>query len=156
MNIPAHDPNRGRWIPWIFVGGMAVVVVVNGVLIFSALSTFTGVTVSGAYDRGRSYNQVLREAERQEALGWNAQVLLAETRVIVTLTDRAGAPVAGHLASHMLRPLDGERVDLPDLTSAGRFALDLPALRAGQWEYRGLLTAPDGARRDIRERLILP
>ena len=36
------DPTRGRWIPWVFVGMMLLVFVVNGALIVSAVSTFTG------------------------------------------------------------------------------------------------------------------
>ena len=37
------DPKRSRWIPWIFVGGMLLVVAVNAVLVFASVSTFTGV-----------------------------------------------------------------------------------------------------------------
>ena len=33
---------KSNWIPWIFVGGMGVVIAVNAVLITSAISTFTG------------------------------------------------------------------------------------------------------------------
>ncbi|MCZ8150271.1 MAG: FixH family protein, partial [Roseomonas sp.] len=58
------DPNRSRWIPWAFVGGMTVVVLVNLVLVYAALSTFTGVTTGRSYDRGRAYNLVLEEAAR--------------------------------------------------------------------------------------------
>ena len=45
MNSQTFDPKRSRWIPWVFVGGMLLVVVVNGVLIFSAISTFTFSTI---------------------------------------------------------------------------------------------------------------
>ena len=123
MSIPAHDPNRSRWIPWVFVGGMMVVVVVNGVLIFQALTTFTGVTVGQSYDRGRTYNRVLDEAARQDALGWQLQASVEDGRVTVTARDRADAPIAGVLEAHLLRPLDGERVPFPDVTGAGRFVL---------------------------------
>ena len=37
-------PRRSAWIPWVFVGGMLLVVAVNGVLIVAAVGTFTGVT----------------------------------------------------------------------------------------------------------------
>lgn len=156
MSLQAHDPNRGRWIPWVFVGGMLVVVLVNGVLIFQALSTFTGVTVGQAYDRGRTYNRVLDEAARQDALGWNLRASLERDRLIVTARDRAGAPITGVLESHLLRPLDGQRVEFADATGTGRFLLELPELRAGQWEFRGLLTSAAGERHDLRQRFTLP
>jgi nitrogen fixation protein FixH len=155
MNIPAHDPTRGRWIPWIFVGGMAVVVVVNGVLIFQALTTFTGVTVGQSYDRGRTYNRVLDEAARQDALGWSLRASVEGGQITVTARDRADAPIAGLLEAHLLRPLDGERIPLPDIAGAGRFVLELPELRAGQWEFRGLLTSAAGERHDLRQRFTL-
>ncbi len=156
MSIPAHDPSRGRWIPWIFVGGMLVVVVVNGVLIFQALSTFTGVSVGQAYDRGRTYNHILAEAARQDALGWTLNTRLEGGRVIVNARDRGGAPIQGVLEGHMLRPLDGERVALPETVATGRFTLELPELRAGLWELRGLLTSASGERHDLRQRFTLP
>lgn len=156
MNAQAFDPTRSRWIPWIFVGGMALVVVVNGVLIFSAISTFTGVSVGQAYDRGRTYNHVIEEGRRQDALGWTTRVALEGDRLVVTARNRDGAPVTGRLEAHLLRPLDGERVELPELGGAGRFAFDLPELRAGQWELRALLVSPAGQRHDIRQRFTRP
>jgi nitrogen fixation protein FixH len=156
MNIPAHDPTRGRWFPWIFVGGMLVVVVVNGVLIFQALSTFTGVSVGQAYDRGRTYNHVLAEAARQDALGWTLNTRIEAGRIIVNARDLGGAPVQGVLEAHLLRPLDGERVALPETSATGRFTLELPELRAGLWEFRGLLTSASGERHDLRQRFTLP
>ncbi len=156
MSIQAHDPNRSRWIPWVFAGGMMVVVLVNGVLIFQALTTFTGVTVGQSYDRGRSYNRVLDEAARQDALGWKLRASLAAGQVTITALDRGDAPIAGVIEAHLLRPLDGERIAFPDVTGAGRFVLDLPELRAGQWELRGLLTSVAGERHDLRQRFTLP
>lgn len=155
MSIPAHDPNRSRWIPWVFVGGMMVVVVVNGVLIFQALTTFTGVTVGQSYDRGRTYNRVLDEAARQDALGWQLRASVEDGQVTITARDRGDAPIAGVLEAHLLRPLDGERIPFPDATGAGRFVLELPELRAGQWEFRGLLTSAAGERHDLRQRFTL-
>jgi len=156
MSIPAHDPNRGRWIPWVFVGGMLVVVVVNSVLIFQAITTFTGVTVAQSYDRGRTYNRVLNEAARQDALGWTLNARLESGRIIVNARDAGGAPIQGVLEAHLLRPLDGQRVALPATSATGRFIQDLPELRAGQWEFRGLLVSATGERHDLRQRFILP
>ncbi|MBS7790027.1 FixH family protein [Roseococcus sp. SDR] len=155
-DIQAHDPNRGRWIPWVFVGGMAVVVAVNAVLITQAIGTFTGVTVGQSYDRGRTYNHVLAEAARQDALGWTLNTRLEGGRLTVNARENSGASVRGVLEGHMLRPLDGERVALPDTAGTGRFTIELPELRAGLWEFRGLLVSEQGARHDIRQRFTLP
>ncbi|MCW8086112.1 FixH family protein [Sabulicella glaciei] len=148
---------KSRWIPWVFVGGMGVVVAVNAVLITSAVGTFTGVTTGRAYDRGRAYNHVIEEGRRQDALGWTARVARSGGDVAVTVTDAAGIPVSGLLEAELLRPLDGERVALGAAAARGRFALALPeALRAGQWELRGRVSTGDGRHLDIRHRLVLP
>ncbi|WBV43847.1 FixH family protein [Pseudoroseomonas cervicalis] len=150
------DPRRGRWIPWVFVLAMGIVIAVNGVLIWQALTTFTGVTVGHAYDRGLAYNDVLAESARQEALGWQAS-LRVEGRVLhVAIDDREGRPVPGVLRGDLERPLEGGSVKLTLLAEApGRYraALDLP--RAGQWEARLVLTGPGGREFDIRERIVV-
>ncbi len=159
MSITVNAPSarRGRWIPWAFAGGMLLVVAVNAVLIVSAVSTFTGVTTGHAYDRGRAYNQVLAEAARQDSLGWNAAVTLAEGGLAVQVRDRAGAPVSGQLAGVLRRPLEG--LDLPlefAAAGAGHWVAVAEGLRPGQWEARLRLTGPGGEALDIRQRLVVP
>ena len=53
---------RGRWIPWLFVGFLVVVAAVNGVMIWYALSSWTGLAANQAYDNGLTYNQNLAAA----------------------------------------------------------------------------------------------
>jgi len=145
---------RSRWIPWIFVGGMLLVVVVNGFMAFYAISTFTGLTSGQAYDRGRAYNHVLAEAARQDALGWTARVRLEGGRIALSVTDRAGAPVQGVVEAYLQRPIEGTRVELG--TAAPREGFAAPDLAPGQWEFRGHILDGQGQRLDIRQRLIFP
>jgi nitrogen fixation protein FixH len=153
-----HDPKRGRWIPWAFVGGMLIVVAVNAVLVFYALTTFEGVTVPRSYERGRNYNHVIEEAARQDALGWARQAKLQGGHLVVLVTDAQGAGVPGSFRARLERPLSRESVPVAlGMTQPGRYMAELPAgIGAGQWELRALLTGPGGARLEIRERLLLP
>jgi nitrogen fixation protein FixH len=150
------DPNRSRWIPWVFVGGMATVVLVNLVLIYAALSTFTGVTTGRSYDRGRAYNQVLAEAARQDALGWSARVTLEGGVLSVVATDRDGLPVGGRVQGVLHRPLEGADIPL-DFAAAGpgRFIAAAAPPASGQWEVRLTLIGAGGERLEIRQRLIV-
>jgi nitrogen fixation protein FixH len=150
-----YDPKRSRWIPWAFVGAFAVIIAVNLVLVYAALTTFTGVTTGHSYDRGRTYNQVLAEAARQDALGWSARIALDGRVLTVTAADREGLPVGGRLEGVLLRPLEGAELRL-DFAAAGpgRFIAfaDLPA--QGQWDVRLTLAGERGERFDIRQRII--
>jgi nitrogen fixation protein FixH len=151
-----HDPRRGRWIPWVFVGGMALVVVVNAVMVWFALSTFTGVTTLRPYDRGRTYNDVLAEAARQDALGWRSTVKLADDTLVVEVRDPRDAPVRGELLGALHRPLNREAIPLHFRdTGYGRWVAPLGELPAGQWEARLTLDGRDG-RLDIRRRVFAP
>lgn len=152
----AHDPTRGRWIPWAFVGGMLLVVVVNAVMVYFALSTFTGVTVGRSYDRGRAYNAVIEEAARQDALGLTARVTLEGRVLSVTVADREGLPASGRLDGALVRPLEGTALPL-DLAAAGpgRFIAAVEVPQAGQWEARLTLHGAGATRFDIRERLVI-
>lgn len=157
MNRRDHDPARGRWIPWAFAGAMAVVFAVNGVLIYYAVSTFTGVTVPHAYERGRGYEAVLAEAARQDALGWTAEVSLAGGALRVTASDRAGRPVPGRIEGVLLRPVEGLQVPLSFApTGGGRWAAPLAAPERGQWEARLTLFGPNETPFDIRQRIMVP
>ena len=150
------DPNRSRWIPWVFVGGMTVVVLVNLVLVYAALSTFTGVTTGRSYDRGRAYNQVLAEAARQDALGWSVRVTLEGGVLSVVATDREGLPVGGRVQGVLHRPLQGAEIPL-DFAAAGpgRFIAQAEPPASGQWDARLTLFGAAGERLEIRQRLIV-
>jgi nitrogen fixation protein FixH len=151
-----HDPRRGRWIPWVFVGGMLAVVAVNAVMVTAALSTFTGVTVGRAYERGRAYNEVLEEAARQDALGWQAQVAFADEVLRVRVLDREGHPVPGRLSGRMVRPVEGAAEPLDFVAVAPGHWIAAAGGRPGQWEARLTLAGPEGRHLDIRHRFLLP
>jgi nitrogen fixation protein FixH len=154
---PDHDPRRGRWIPWAFVGGMAIVVAVNLVLVWFAVTTFTGVTVPRSYERGRGYDAVLAEAARQDALGWRADVTLAGGRLAVVATDRDGRALPGRVEGLLLRPLEGTEIPLRFApTGGGRWAAEVTPPQRGQWEARLTLFGPDETPFDIRRRFVVP
>ncbi len=157
MSDAVMEPRRSRWIPWVFVGGMLLVVAVNGVLVFASISTFTGVTQGQAYDRGRAYNKVLEEAARQDALGWRGAVVADQGMLRVVVTDREGLPVAGRLDGVIRAPVEGTAIPLALVATApGRWQATLDLPRTGQWEARLALTGAGGERLDLVQRLVVP
>lgn len=131
-------------IPWIFVGGMAVVVAVNLGMIVTALSSFSGLAHRDAFGRGVAYNRVIAEVERQEALGWRWQVSLApatgEAETLrLSLSDRDGRPLAGaRIAASLERPVERANpiaVELAE-TAAGSYAVAVALPQRGQWDVK--------------------
>ncbi len=67
----------GWWYPWIFVAGMGVVIIVNGILLYFALSTWSGLETDDHYRKGLAYNQNIEAVRRQAQLGWTLDVAFA-------------------------------------------------------------------------------
>jgi nitrogen fixation protein FixH len=140
-----------RLIPWLFVAGMAIVVAVNGVLVYFAIGTWSGLVVERPYERGIQYNRLLDAAARQDALGWQFSIALESadtetTRIVVTASDAAGRPLHGlDLRATVERPVEREAHSAVVLIEQepGRYAARLERLRPGQWETR--LIAERGA-----------
>ncbi len=141
---------KSLWIPALFVGLMLLVVVVNGTMMYFAESTFSGLDTDQAYQEGLDYNTTLQEAAASAALGWTAKTAFTPTaagsrHVTVTITDKAGAPVAGlHLTGHLVRPVSTAFDQVLTLRpeAAGTYGADVALPAAGSWELR--LSARDG------------
>jgi nitrogen fixation protein FixH len=153
----AAEPRRSRWIPWVFVGGMGIVVAVNAVFIVLALTTFTGTTVPRAFERGRQYDLVMAEAARQAALGWQVDVTWQGGRLLVAARDAEGRPLTVTVEGALHRPLQDIALPVGFVAlGAGRWSAPAEVPLPGQWEARLTLTAPDGAHKDVRARLFVP
>jgi nitrogen fixation protein FixH len=69
---------------------------VNGVMIYSAISTYSGLVANEPYRKGLHYNDRIAADERQARLGWDDSVEIGrDGRVSVSITRGDGQPVAG-------------------------------------------------------------
>lgn len=87
----------GRSVLAIFLGFFAVVFAVNGVFLYQALSTRTGIVANEPYRKGLKYNERIAADERQGALGWKSEIALSADAksLTVALTTEKGEPVVG-------------------------------------------------------------
>jgi nitrogen fixation protein FixH len=135
---------RSAWnlFPWIVVGVMGFVVLVNGGMVWQALSTFPGVAATDVFDHSNQYDEVLAMAEREAALGWTLQAQAESGAVILTLADRTGAPLAGaRVAGTALRPLGPDHAAMLvfNEVAPGQYQSDA-MLDEGQWSLRLAVT----------------
>jgi len=149
------EARKSNWIPWLFVGAMAFVVAVNGLLVYFALSSWTGIETEDHYSKGVAYNQNLKAVENQKAVGWGVVVALSPDvggkapgpfNVRVDYKDSSGKPLSGlRVRAHLIRPTHegyDRRVELQSSAPGlymGRLDVPLP----GQWELR-VVAADDG------------
>jgi nitrogen fixation protein FixH len=150
-------------IPWIFVGFMAIVVLVNAGMVTAALSTYSGLAHRDAFGRGVAYNRVIENVERQERLGWKVDLHLGEARaegiqsLAVSLRDASGSALGGaRITATLRRPVENVApVEITfDEQAIGSYAGGPVALRRGQWDAR-VVVERAGERYDHVQRLIV-
>ncbi|MCC7425661.1 MAG: FixH family protein [Alphaproteobacteria bacterium] len=154
-----------------FVLGMVIVFIVNGIMAWLAITTWSGLAVEQAYDRGRGYNHVIAEAERQQALGWQLALALdaaeggaarptGTARLTLTAHDRNGAPMDTLVVTGTLRRPVERMADLPvtfQPIGQGRYRAEIALPKTGLWDAR--LTARGAAGSgpvQLHQRLIVP
>lgn len=110
---------------------------VNGVLIYKALSTHSGLVANEPYRKGLNYNARIAADERQRALGWTETVGLdMRGRVQIDLADAKGQPLTGlALTGFVGRPSEERHDRRLKLTERepGRYVAEAGALDAGTW-----------------------
>ena len=141
----ATPQRRALWIPGIFIGLMLLVIAVNGVLIYFATHTFSGLDTDRAYQDGLDYNKTIAAAAASAALGWQAAIALEPIaqgdRLSLRLTDKTGQPIAGlKVTAHLVRPVtvafDQVVALSPVSGAAGLYQADVALPARGNWELR--------------------
>ena len=135
----------------IFGGGFAVIIGVNLMLAYKAVSTFPGLEVRNSYDASQTFD---RDRAAQEALGWTVAADVTGTVLSLSIDDNTG-PVKAQIT---LATLGRSATKSDDITpvfrhDGTRFVADIPQLGAGNWNLRLVATAPDGTA--FRQRVIV-
>jgi nitrogen fixation protein FixH len=126
----------GRHVLWVFIAFFGTIFAVNGVLVYSALTTFSGLDGEDAYRRGLAYNAILAEAQQQQQLGWSVKAQLVPGRISIKLMDSATEPVE---RARVVGTLGRPSVDRWDRqielfeTTPGTYEAIVGALQSGYW-----------------------
>jgi nitrogen fixation protein FixH len=138
-----EDPGmtkRDRLIPWYIVAFFVVVAILDGIFVYLATSTHTGVVTERAYDKGIAYNETVAAAEAQKALGWQGDITLAADRTLTfSLLGAEGQPLSGAtVKAEFMRPTQAGMdfaVELSE-TAAGQYSASVDFPAEGLWDVR--------------------
>jgi nitrogen fixation protein FixH len=141
-----------KWLPWLFFLFFGVVLAVNGVMVYVAAASWTGLETKQSYIKGRDYNRTLEEVERQKALGWVGHLSTqpqagGAVRIELTLADARKAAVAGaSVTARIVRPThEGHDLEIRmDDFGGGRYVGTVVAPLPGQWDLRVAARHPSG------------
>lgn len=134
------------YIPWLFVAGFAIVFLVNGVMIWLAISSFSGLYGNGARNREANYNAVIAQQEAQDALGWkiDTQWRAGENRLQIDLAQANGRALSdATVTAQLVRPAEKRPsvpLELHDIGD-GRFVAHVALPARGNWDLDILVVA---------------
>ena len=127
---------QGKHVLIACLGFFGVIFAVNGMFLYSALSTYTGVVAQEPYRKGLHYNDRIAAGVEQDQLGWSHEVVLTGNTLSVLLTNADGKPVSGlRLTGTFGRP-STNRHDIVLRFSEeqpGRYTATLDSIEPGTW-----------------------
>lgn len=142
---------KGRHVLGIAVGAFGVIIAVNLVMAYQAISTFPGLEVANGYVASQTFDA---ERKAQEALGWTVATDYTDGRLTLAVTDSEGLPAAMQsLAVLVGRTTESRQDKRPEFERvAGVWQADV-ALDWGKWMLVVEAEAQDGTK--FKQRLEL-
>ena len=111
-NSSEASKKYGKRVFIYFVLFFLFVIILLSSFAYVAIKTNPGVVVEQAYEKGLNYNATLEEAEKQAALGWNANITYISDddkkpsgNIILNLTDKNNKVISGaNVTLKVIRP----------------------------------------------------
>ncbi|RMF11649.1 MAG: hypothetical protein D6763_02545 [Alphaproteobacteria bacterium] len=163
MKNPFRRPLTGQGVLAWLIGFFAVVFLVNGIFVYFAQKSWTGLDRDDAYRRGLDYNRTLAAARSQRELGWSVELDLVATpdgryRLFTKFLDDADAPLFGlaveALIRHPIRDAYDQSVTLRS-AGEGRYVADIVLPHPGQWDVEVEARGAADQRFRVRKRFYL-
>ena len=160
---------QGWWYPWIFVGVFVVVFAVNMTMMKFATSTFSGLAVEHAFEKGNAYNAEIAAERAQATLGWTAKLVVVDAepededartvRWRFTLTDADDTPIDGlSIQAEVDRPtVTGHDIQMVlDPVGPGTYEAETLLPFKGQWDVRLIATHAEKPQYRLLQRVEIP
>jgi nitrogen fixation protein FixH len=160
MSLAATRMLTGRRFLVILLGAFVAVAAINGLMIWYAESSWTGLVSDSAYEQGLGFDRMLAESRAEAALGWQGAIAYdaGAGRLTVTLANQAGEPLTGlRLSAQWLRPTrEGfdRTVTLTEL-ALGRYGAAIRLPLPGQWDVRVTVMERGQVRFHAQKRLVI-
>jgi len=146
-----------------FVAGFGVILLANGIMVFSAFNSWNGVSTDDAYRRGLEYNRQLAERQRAIATGWEVAARIdgkgSHRNLLVAIEDKSGKPVSdATVVARFERPIErGLDFSVKMKSIVGgkhKAAIILP--KYGQWRVVLSIAAQTGTVTATRRYILRP
>lgn len=138
----------GRQVLVFTVGAFGIIIAVNLVMAWKAISTFPGLEAKNTFVASQEFDS---RRDAQEALGWTVATAHERGKLKLVITDATGAPVQVD-GLHVLvgRPTSARDDVEPDFTFVGGMYEAEVALDPGQWMLKLEAMSKGGVRFEQR------
>jgi nitrogen fixation protein FixH len=138
----------GRQVLVFTVGAFGIIIAVNLVMAWQAISTFPGLEAKNTFVASQEFDT---RRDAQEALGWDVTATHERGRMTLAFTDAGGLPVQVEgLAVLIGRPTSARDDVEPAFAYVdGRYQADVP-LQKGQWMVKLQAMSKGGVRFEQR------
>ena len=142
MSTKSEFRLKGRHVLIMFLGFFGVMTAVNAVFLITAVNTFPGDHVDGAYERGLAYNAVLEARNAQTQAGWTAEISQARlTQNVLDLSVQLNAaspsePTPDEVTVQLRHPVNSS-FDVSaqmSMTSTDLYTVALDPVHAALWD----------------------
>lgn len=142
--LPTGKPGKGQLKAWHalvwFLGFFGFMFAVNGIFLWTAITTFPGEDVEKSYLTGLSYNQEIARRERQAEEGWSAEIGLegpaSHQEIRIRMSQGDGSALSASAATLLMRhPADRafDRTLETVPTGRGEYTAPVADLAPGIW-----------------------
>lgn len=132
----------GRHVLTVTVSAFALIIGVNLVMAYKAISTFPGLEVANSYVASQSFDA---DRRAQLALGWSVAQSYADGQLKLAFTDSAGKPVVVHdLAVLVGRTTEAAEDSRPAFTYQDGAYVAAAVLQPGKWMLHVSVKSGDG------------
>ena len=131
----------GKKVLAILVGFFSVIITVNMVMAYVAVTTFSGMQTQRPYEAGLKFNHAIAKAKVQQEQHWSVDTHIeragdGKVRLTFALADQQGAAIVDqHLSVHLVSPVDSRNDAVFALVAdgPGRYR-GVTQAGAGQWD----------------------
>jgi nitrogen fixation protein FixH len=133
----------------VFFSFFTIIFMVNGAMVYSAITTHSGIVSNEPYRKGLYYNERIADDEKQSRLGWTDNVTIArDGRISIALAAEEVRPVTGMKVEAQVGRPSTNRFDgrfAFQETEPGRYEAQAGPLQPGNWIVSIEVRASDNA-----------
>ena len=159
MSAQREKRFTGRQFLAIMLASFVLVTAVNGLMIWYALSTWSGLVSDSAFAEGLGFDRVLAASRAEAALGWKGTIAYEPSgRIVFHLVDANGQPLSRlGVSMVMLRPTrEGfDRTAALRETTPGRYEAGIHAPLPGVWDVRVVVAAGGQTKFHAEQRILV-